>query len=441
MPAGRASMTEPLILDRYRLVERLAVGGSAEVWRAHDEQLERPVAVKRLHPHLVPDEASRRRLVAEARAAGGLTHPVIVAVYDVDADSEAPAIVMELVEGQSLAARLARSGPLTARDAALLTADLADALFHAHKRGVIHRDVKPGNVLLADDGRVRLVDFGIARVLAESAERLTLTGTVVGTLSAMAPEQLAGAPVTPRTDLYGLGVVLYEALMGRPPYSTASPIALAEAQRAGLPPLDGVDEGLVAIVAACLAHDPEDRPLHAGALAEALRGWAGGAATTAVGIVPPPPPAPAERPAAAAGPRLRPRVQRRLAISAALVAVAMLVAALFLGIGRQREAAAVDPAASAATAAPSPSASSSAPAWLAGLIAKIGEECGADVAAEVEGDLVAMDEGSAEEYADALEEECGGSGDGSDKGNGRGNGNSNGRGNGGGGNNGRGNGG
>src|SRR5918992_5513373 len=267
---------QPLVLNRYRLVERLAVGGSAEGWRAHDEQLDRPVAIKRLHPHLLPDQPSRRRLAAEARAAASLSHPVIVDVYDVDATGDAPALVMELVDGESLATRIARSGPLAAAGAAGVVADVADALFHAHQRGVIHRDVKPGNVLLARDGRTRLVDFGIAHSLAPSAERLTLTGTVVGPLHAMAPEQLADGPITPRTDLYGLGVVLHEALTGRSPYAASSPVALADAQRAGPPPLEGIDPALAAVIAGCLAPEPADRPLHAGAVAAALRSWVTG---------------------------------------------------------------------------------------------------------------------------------------------------------------------
>jgi len=277
---------QPLVLNRYRLVERIAVGGSAELWRAHDEQLDRPVAVKRLHSHLLPDAASRQRLVAEARAAARLAQPVIVGIYDVDATGESPAIVMELVDGESLAARLERDGPLPEREAANLTADVAEALYHAHQHGVVHRDVKPGNVLLAADGRTRLVDFGIAHSLAASAVRLTLDGTVIGTLRAMAPEQLSGGPITPRTDLYGLGVVLLEALTARPPYPAASPVALAEAQRAGPPAMDGLDPALAAVVAGCLAHDPAQRPLHAGALASALRSWLAGDPSAAARLAP-----------------------------------------------------------------------------------------------------------------------------------------------------------
>ena len=279
-------MADPLILDRYRLVERLASGGSAEVWRANDEQLGREVAVKRLHPHLVPDDASRKRLAAEARAVAGLSHPVIVGIYDVDAAGESPALVMELVDGESLAARIARTGPLSPSEGAVVAADVAEALFHAHQRGVIHRDVKPGNVLLSSDGRTRLVDFGIAHSLATASERLTLAGTVIGTLHAMAPEQLSGGPITPRTDLYGLGVVLHESLTAKPPYPASSPVALADAQHAGPPALDGVEPALAAVIAGCLAFDPADRPLHAGALASALRAWLAGDSAPALALAP-----------------------------------------------------------------------------------------------------------------------------------------------------------
>ena len=256
------------------------------MWRADDEQLHRTVAVKRLHPHLLPDAPSRQRLVAEARSAAGLAHPVIVGIYDVDSTGESPAIVMELVDGESLAARIERDGPLPAADAARITADVADALYHAHQQGVVHRDVKPGNVLLAADGRTRLVDFGIAHSLALGAERLTMTGTVVGTLRSMAPEQLLGGPITPRTDLYGLGTVLYEALTGRPAYPETSPVALSRAQEAGPPPLAGVPPPLAAIVAGCLEADATQRPIHAGAVASALRAWVAGDEAPALAITP-----------------------------------------------------------------------------------------------------------------------------------------------------------
>ena len=397
-------MDEPLILARYRLIERLASGGSADVWRAHDEQLDRAVAIKRLHPHLLPDEASRRRLAAEARAAAGLSHPVIVGVYDVDAEGDAPVIVMELVDGESLSARIARSGPLEEVRAAGVAADIAEALFHAHQRGVVHRDVKPGNVLLASDGRTRLVDFGIAHSLAESAERLTLTGTVVGTMSAMAPEQLAGGVISPRTDLYGIGVVLHEALTGRPPYPASSPLALAEAQRAGPPPMDGVDPDLAGIVAACLAPVPENRPLHAGALATALRGWMAGDPTAALAMRPtgthpaavdtgaltqvvPATPASAAMGASQAGTTARRgRLRPFLLPGAVLLAVAVLLAAIAAvgvpGVADPVESTAATPPPTepASTEAPAPTPTPvPLPAWAAKLAEQYAEECGTDL--------------------------------------------------------------
>jgi eukaryotic-like serine/threonine-protein kinase len=428
-------MDEQLILDRYRLLERLAAGGSAEVWRARDEQLDRDVAVKRLHSHLFADDASRARLAAEARAAARLSHPVIVGVYDVDATGDAPALVMELVDGESLAARLDRDGPLPDRLAAEIVADLAEALFHAHQQGVIHRDIKPGNVLLDRNGRTRLVDFGIARSLAEASARLTVTGTVIGTLRAMAPEQLEDGPITPRTDLYGLGVVLHEALTARPPYPSGSPLALAEAQRAGPPPLDGLEPGVAAVIAGCLALDPADRPLHAGAVAEALRSWLAGdpgpalalaptptmpvdtaAVTQPIRVVAPPPVA------SPASPRRPLRLAPILAGLAALAAIAVLVA---FAANRANPAADVGPSASASAVAATPSPSSTPPEWLAKLVEEVAKECDADTAEIAEAKMAAMTEEQAKEHRDALVEQCkderrGGNGRGNG-GNGRGN--------------------
>lgn len=440
-------MNDQLILDRYRLIARLAAGGSAEVWRAHDEQLDRPVAVKRLHPHLFADNASRSRLAAEARAAARLSHPVIVGIYDVDATGDAPALVMELVNGESLAARIDRDGALPPREAAAIVADLAEGLFHAHQQGVIHRDIKPGNVLLDADGRTRLVDFGIAHSLAEAAARLTVTGTVIGTLRSMAPEQLADTAITPRTDLYGLGVVLHEALTGRPPYPTGSPLALAEAQRGGPPSLVGVDPGLAAVVAGCLALDPADRPLHAGALADALRAWLAGDPGPALALAPParhavdtaavtqpmpvvaaeqPSPTPAPAPARAVRRGASPWPARLVPILAGLASLA--VVALLVAFAANR------PDAAAESSLPPPASvapTSTPPAWLAGLVDKVEKECGADAAAAAESEMAAMTEDQAKEYTDALVDSCTSDGDdgGGGNGNGRGNGNGNGRGN------------
>ena len=269
------------MLGRYRLEARLARGGMAEVWRARDERTGRRVAVKLLHPHLLPDEASRSRLASEARAVGGLDHPGIVRVLAADA-GERPAVVLELVEGESLSARLERDGALDPRTAAEIGAQVAEALYHAHTRGVIHRDVKPGNVLIGTDGHARLVDFGIARLLGEALERTTQTGMVMGTLRYMAPEQLAGGDVGPRVDLYGLGALLYEMLIGRPPHPGASPAALLQELSNDPPAMDGIDPTLASVVTACLQPRPENRPLHAGEVATALRSWLAGDAAGAV---------------------------------------------------------------------------------------------------------------------------------------------------------------
>jgi Serine/threonine protein kinase len=273
------------VLGRYRLIELIASGGSAEVWRAHDEQLDRAVAVKLLHPHLLPDERSRQRFAAEARAIAALAHPRIAAIYDVAASEEQPALVLELVDGEALATRL-RRGPLAARDAARVAAEMAEGLLHAHERGVVHRDVKPGNILLDGEGHAHLVDFGIAHSLAESVERLTLTGTVMGTLRYMAPEQLSDGRIGPKTDLYALGVVLFEMLTGRAPFVASSPVGLADAQRSGQLSMPGVHPGLAAVTRACLSFEPDDRPRHAGVIAVALRAWLDGDGAPAMALAP-----------------------------------------------------------------------------------------------------------------------------------------------------------
>ena len=426
---------EQLILSRYRLVERIAAGGSAEVWRAHDEQLDRPVAVKRLHPHLLPDSASRQRLVAEARAAARLSHPVIVGIYDVDDTGESPAIVMELVDGESLATRIDRDGPLPEREAVRITADVAEALYHAHQQGVVHRDVKPGNVLLAEDGRTRLVDFGIAHSLAASAERLTLDGTVIGTLRAMAPEQLSGGPITPRTDLYGLGVILHEGLTGRPPYPAATPVVLAEAQRAGLPAVDGVDPALAAVLAACLARDPAERPLHAGALASALRSWLAGDPSPAAAMAPagrPPPshadtgaitqvvpalPPVAAIAAATAAPALpggapaEPRAHRRSRAwpTGALIGIAAIALAVAVVLATARPAGVTEESPSSpssASASASPTIAVDGPGWLAGEVERLAEGCGDEMARAEEATLAGMQRKDARDRVDQLIESC-----------------------------------
>ena len=346
-----------LVLGRYRLDQRIATGGTAEVWRAHDTQLERDVAVKLLHAHLLPDATSRARLEAEARSVAALSHPGIVAIYDVEVGGERPAIVFELVDGESLATRIAREDPLPANEVTAIGADVADALFHAHQRGVVHRDVKPSNILLDQAGHARLVDFGIAHSLEAAAERLTLAGTIIGTPRYMAPEQLADGQIGPRTDLYALGAVLYEALAGHPAWESASPVAIAAAQRGGPPPLTDVDPALEAIVRACMAHDPEARPRTAGVLAAELRDW------QPATVVSPAPPAgdetvvssvvPRDVAAAPAADAARAR-DRRTPVLLTLGAAAVLVLALGAGAMLRGTGPSVPPASGSPSATPTP---------------------------------------------------------------------------------------
>ncbi len=281
-----------LIADRYRLEARLGSGVSADVWRGHDERLGRPVALKLLHAHLLPDEASRRRFEAEARAAAGLSHPGIVPVHDVLALADGPAIVFEYVPGETLADLLARRGAVPPREAARISVQVAEALSHAHDRGVVHRDVKPANILLGTDGRARLVDFGIARSLLEAQARLTQAGNVVGTLRYMAPEQLAGESAGPPADLFALGAVLYEMLVGRPPFDADTPLALIRQHEVGPPPIFDAAAGLATVAYATLRSDPERRPSSASEVAAYLRGWLAGSMVATDAIHVPTPDAP-----------------------------------------------------------------------------------------------------------------------------------------------------
>ncbi len=204
-----------LLAGRYRLGEVLGRGGMADVHRATDEVLERSVAVKVLRD-LTTDPAARARFTAEARTVAQLSHPSLVTVLDAGADDhDRPFLVLELVEGSSLADLLPQVLP--GDQVARIGAQVGAALAHAHAAGIVHRDVKPGNVLLGQDGRARLTDFGIARILAEAAGN-TMTGVTVGTAAYLSPEQVRGDAVTPATDVYSLGLVLLEALTGRRVY-------------------------------------------------------------------------------------------------------------------------------------------------------------------------------------------------------------------------------
>lgn len=240
----------------------MASGGMAQVWQGTDEVLRRKVAVKLLHPHLAADGSFVIRFRQEAVAAARLAHPGIVSIYDTCSEAGTEAIVMELVPGQTLRQRLDDPTPIDPWQAAGLAAQVAEALDAAHRAGLVHRDIKPANVLLAGDGRVKVADFGIAKAVEEAD--LTQPGLMVGTAKYVAPEQVEGRPVDPRTDIYSLGIVLYEMLCGRPPFEAdgEAATALARLQRDPLRPRQvrpGVPKALEEIVCRAMARAPEDR--------------------------------------------------------------------------------------------------------------------------------------------------------------------------------------
>jgi beta-lactam-binding protein with PASTA domain/tRNA A-37 threonylcarbamoyl transferase component Bud32 len=256
-------MPQPEVFsDRYELVEHIARGGMAQVYLAQDLLLDRPVAIKVLFPELSVDPSFVQRFRREAQAAANLAHPNIVAIYDWGQGEHTYFIVMEYVDGSTLSS-IIRQAPIGVGRAALVGADVASALEFAHRRGVIHRDVKPGNVLIDHSGQVKVTDFGIARAVG-AREGLTQTGAVMGTATYFSPEQAQGYPVDARSDVYALGVVLYEMVAGRPPFAGDNPVAIAykhvkeEPERlASIQP--AVPPDFEAIVAKAMAKDPEDR--------------------------------------------------------------------------------------------------------------------------------------------------------------------------------------
>ena len=274
-------MTALLLSDRYSLDERIAVGGMGEVWRATDTVLDRTVAVKTLKPEYAEDDDFRARFRAEARHAGRLSHPGIASVYDFGETGAGAYLVMELVDGEPLSAVLRRQGALPADQVLDVVAQTAAALQAAHDGGVVHRDVKPGNLLVRPDGVVKVTDFGIAS--ATDAVPLTRTGEVVGTAYYLSPEQARGDGAGPRSDLYALGVVAYECLAGVRPFPGEQPVAvlLAHLQTPPPPLPASVPAPVAALVMGLLAKDPDERPSSAGDLAaEATRLRSGGPAQT-----------------------------------------------------------------------------------------------------------------------------------------------------------------
>src|SRR6266508_1916418 len=254
---------EVLLAGRYRLVHRLASGGMGQVWRAEDKVLGRPVAVKLLSSEFAEDRAFLDRFRTEARRTAALSHPGIASVFDygeIEEPNSTAYLVMELVEGAPLLAVLAREGRLDPERVLDVVAQAALALGAAHQAGVVHRDVKPSNLLIRRDGVVKVTDFGIARMIGEAPR--SEIGLVVGTAAYLSPEQVACRPVTPASDVYALGVVAYECLAGRRPFTGEHPVAVALAhQRHRPPPLPSdVPEPVRALVEQAMAKDARTRP-------------------------------------------------------------------------------------------------------------------------------------------------------------------------------------
>jgi len=257
----------PVIFNgRYELHRRLGRGGMAEVYLARDQMLDRAVAVKVLFPALATDPGFVERFRREAQSAAGLNHPNIVGVYDWGEANGTYFIVMEYVEGESLAEMIQAEGRLNPDRAAEIASDIAAALGFAHRNGgVIHRDVKPGNVLLTREGAVKVADFGIARAISDQSDQnLTKTGSVMGTATYFSPEQARGANVDPRSDVYSLGCVIYEMLTGRPPFQGENAVAIAykHVQEAPVSPRlvdPAIPDTLEAITLKCLAKNPANR--------------------------------------------------------------------------------------------------------------------------------------------------------------------------------------
>ena len=268
----------PETLGRYRIIGELGRGATGTVYRAVDPLIERTVAIKTLNPSLPEDVLNdvRERFLREAKSAGRLSHPNLVTIYDVGVEGEIAFIAMELLEGQSLQLMLRQQGRLDYATAADLAAQIAEGLEHAHRHAIVHRDVKPANVIVSATGHAKLTDFGVAYVPSSS---MTQTGVALGSPKYMSPEQVLGQPADPRSDVFSLGVVLYEMLVHRTPFEGAGEIAMFELMRRitvephrAVSELDSmIPKEFDRILSRALAKKPDERYQRAGEMAEALR--------------------------------------------------------------------------------------------------------------------------------------------------------------------------
>ncbi|MDY7084562.1 MAG: serine/threonine-protein kinase [Actinomycetota bacterium] len=278
--------------DRYRLLDRIGAGGMGEVWRGVDEVLGRPVAVKAMLPAVAGDPDFARRFLAEATAMARVNHPAVASIHDYGRSHDVTYLVMEFVEGESLAQALARSGRLDPGTTMRVVAQAADGLQAIHEQGIVHRDLKPANLLIRRDGAVLITDFGIAR--HDDASRLTASGAILGTPSYLSPEQVLGEPATARSDVYSLGLTAYECLAGQRPFEGDNPYAVALQRLQSAPRTIGIHlpAPVLRVVERALATDPAHRWPTAAALALAARSAASPSspyAATGPAHAPPPP--------------------------------------------------------------------------------------------------------------------------------------------------------
>ncbi len=360
-----------LLGERYRLESRIAIGGMGEVWRAQDETLGRTVAVKVLKPEYAEDPTFVERFRAEARNTARLAHAGIATVYDYGevpvegASGDSAYLVMELVPGQPLSKVLHERGSLRPSQAMSIIGQAALALQAAHERGVIHRDIKPGNIMITPDGRVKITDFGIARATDEVP--LTQTGTVLGTSYYLAPEQAAGREVTAASDVYSLGIVAYECLAGRRPFQDSNPVAVALAHQTEPPPAlpPTIPAPIAQLVYSALAKNPRDRPPTAGEFGRRALSLADPANTAAMtqstevlpprtAAVPPVVPIPVRR-------EPPPPPKRKIPVSVPLIGLLVLAAVLLTVLLLRNSSSSGNPKPSASPSTPTPTPTTSSP--------------------------------------------------------------------------------
>ena len=268
-------MVGRILGGRYEIIAKLGSGGMSHVYQARDTILNRKVAVKVLRSDLAEDKDFVRRFQVEAQAVASLSHPNIVSIYDVGQENGLPYLVMEYVEGLTLREIIQKEGPLSPAETVNLGVQVCAALAHAHEKGIIHRDIKSHNILVTPGGRVKVTDFGLARVMSTPSATMTLSGTVMGSVHYLSPEQAQGGETGPKSDLYSLGVVLYETVSGRLPFQGDNPVTIALKHLQGPPPALrkenlAIPRGLERIIFKALAKDPAQRFQSAREMQQAL---------------------------------------------------------------------------------------------------------------------------------------------------------------------------